>query len=84
MFTNRFTPHEPKNQNDIMNKDSVDAPRVETPRTEIFKVPGVETLHTKPVEEIGNVIANVLRSRSNIKSITYEIGKHFELTYNGD
>lgn len=65
------------NQADIVrdNKDYVP----ET-TTEKVRVPGIETLHEKPADEIAEVLALVLRSRSNVVAIKYELGSHIELT----
>lgn len=47
---------------------------------EILKLPGIAVLHHRSFGEIGEVIANVLKSRKNIASIKYVIGSHFEIT----
>lgn len=43
-------------------------------------VPGIELLHQKPINEIAEVLANVLRSAPNIVRLDYVIGSHIELT----
>ncbi len=45
-----------------------------------IKLPGIESLHTKPTGEIAEVLANVLKSHANIVAIKWEIGKAINLT----
>lgn len=52
--------------------------------TEQVRIPGVETLHERPVEEIGIVLANLIKSRSGITKLTYVKGSHFEITSDGN
>lgn len=52
------------------------------PPEEVRKVvlPGIETLHTRPIPEIAEVLANVLRMETNVTELKWVVGKHFELT----
>jgi len=43
-------------------------------------VPGIKTLHQRPVSEIAEVLANVLRSSPSIVEFRYVIGSHIEIT----
>jgi hypothetical protein len=52
--------------------------------TEKMKVPGIETLHLKSADEIGNVLANVIKSRSGVISLVFVMGSHIEIEYNGN
>jgi hypothetical protein len=67
----------PKTQNEIVEQE---LQLTTNEITETIKLPGISTLHMKPTEEIALVLTNLLKSRSNIKSITYVIGSHIELT----
>lgn len=49
--------------------------------TEMVKLPGIDKLHTKPSDEIGLVLANLVKSRPGIKVIKFVIGSHIEITY---
>lgn len=52
--------------------------------TEDLRVPGIENLHLRTPEEIGSVLANVIKSRSGVTSMTYVMGSHIKVTYNGN
>lgn len=52
--------------------------------TDIIRVPGIETLHTKPVDEIASVLTNILKSRTGIISLKYNIGKNIEIVCDGN
>jgi hypothetical protein len=52
--------------------------------TEQLRLPGIETLHERPAAEIGAALANVIKSRSGITSLTFVIGSHVEITYDGN
>jgi len=67
----------PKTQDDIVREDKGYKPAEEVRRV---LIPGIEQLHTRPLNEIAEALANVLRSERGIKQITYVIGKHIELT----
>lgn len=47
--------------------------------TDIVKLPGIELLHTKSADEIGAVLANFIKSRPSMTSMTFVIGKHIEV-----
>jgi hypothetical protein len=42
-------------------------------------LPGIDKLHEKSTKEIAEVLANVLRSRANIREITYKVGEYIEI-----
>lgn len=44
-------------------------------------VPGLNILHTKPVEDIAEVLALVMKSQNNIVELKYVLGEYIELTY---
>ena len=66
-----------KTQEDIVLNDSPYTPEQTTTR---IAVPGIQSLHTKPTEQIAEVLSNVLRSHSNVVEIKYVLGKYIELT----
>lgn len=47
--------------------------------TDILKIPGIEKLHLKSVDEIAAVLANVLKSRPGVKSFKFVVGSHIEI-----
>jgi len=64
-------------QEDIVKKEQGFIPKT---LTQQVKIPGIETLHEKPTDEIAEALAIVLRSRSNIVAVKYVIGEYIELT----
>jgi hypothetical protein len=48
--------------------------------TERIVIPGLQTLHNKTADEIGQALGLILKSRSNITEIRYKIGEFIELT----
>ena len=64
-------------QEDIVREGRGYVPEVTTERV---MIPGIETLHEKPADEIAEALAIILRSRNNIVAIKYELGSHVELT----
>lgn len=52
--------------------------------TEKLAIPGIENLHLKSAKEIAEVLANVIKSRVGIKSFTYVVGQHLEITSESD
>jgi len=48
--------------------------------TQKVVVPGIETLHQRPINEIAEVLANVLRSAPNIIRMEFVTGSHISLT----
>jgi hypothetical protein len=56
----------------------------EAERSEILRVPGIETLHTKGAEELASVLANIIKSRAGLVSVEYVVGKHLKLIYNSN
>jgi len=66
-----------KNQEDIVAADGGIAPEVVK---EKVRIPGIETLHEQPSDEIGEVLAMILRSRAHVKEVRYVVGEYVELT----
>lgn len=66
-----------KTQDDIVREDQGYKPQELTRKV---LLPGIEQLHTKSIQEIAEVLANVLRMERSITKFTWEIGKHIELT----
>lgn len=54
---------------------------VEDTITEKVRVPGVETLHQRPADEIAEILANVLRSRPSVTEVRYVVGDCIEVTF---
>lgn len=52
--------------------------------TERVYIPGIETLHHKSTDEIAATLANVIKSRSTVRAITYVLGSHIEITSESD
>jgi GrpB-like predicted nucleotidyltransferase (UPF0157 family) len=51
-------------------------------RVERIYLPGLEQLHVKPREEQAMVFVNLLKSRPNITSMYWELGREYiELSY---
>lgn len=66
-----------RSQGDIVANDSPYTPEQTTTK---IAVPGIRSLHTRPTEEIAEVLSNVLRSKSNVVEIRYVLGEYIELT----
>lgn len=64
-------------QEDIVKKDKGFIPKT---LTQQVRIPGIETLHEKPTDEIAEALALVLRSRSNVIAVKYVLGEYIELT----
>lgn len=67
-----------KTQEDIVRAAKGFREKYETRK---LKLPGIETLHTKTLEEIAEVLAIALKSQSNVVEVRYRVGEHVELTY---
>lgn len=68
-----------KTQADIVRERSVDEPDVVTER---LRLPGVELLHTRPREEVAEVLAGiVLKAKKDIVELRWLLGQYIELTY---
>ena len=52
--------------------------------TEKLRLPGIETLHERSASDIASALANVIKSRKGITSLTFVVGSHVEVTYNGN
>jgi hypothetical protein len=63
-------------QADIVKTDQGYVPKT---LSEKIKIPGIENLHEKPTDEIAEVLATVLRSRSNVQEVRYVLGEYIEL-----
>jgi hypothetical protein len=69
------------NQKDVVEANLKDhAVTRMTTATEVIKTPGIETLHLKSVEEIGETIANIIKSRAGVTAITYTLGHSIQVT----
>ena len=44
-------------------------------------LPGMAKLHEKPIAEIAEALANVLRSEREILKLTYHVGESIEITF---
>jgi hypothetical protein len=67
-----------KNQNDLVQQELNNNSNL---ITETIKPPGIDILHTKPIDEIAAVLANLLKSRGNLKAFKFVVGSHLELTF---
>lgn len=67
-----------QNQDDIVRMNMGVQSTTETSR---IRVPGIETLHEKPTDEIAEALALVLKSRSGVTEVRYVIGEYIELTH---
>jgi hypothetical protein len=52
--------------------------------TEIVKLPGIDKLHTKPFDEIGLVLANLIKSKAGITALKFVVGSHIEITFDAN
>jgi hypothetical protein len=48
--------------------------------TDKIIIPGIDILHTRPTDEMIEILVNVMKSRSNIIEFKYVIGKYIEIT----
>ena len=44
------------------------------------RLPGLKTLHNRPIAEIAAAITNVLKSERNVVEFRYVLGEYIELT----
>jgi hypothetical protein len=71
----------PKTQDDLVAQaEGV----VSQTTTRKMLIPGIEELHKRPVAEIAEILANVLRLERNVVRLTWEVGKYFEFTTGPD
>ena len=42
-------------------------------------IPGIQTLHSRPLGEIGEILSQIISSEENITEIKYVLGKYIEL-----
>ena len=63
-------------QDDHVRKDQGFVPEETTHKV---TVPGLAQLHERPIAEIAEVLANILRAEKNIVKLTYTIGESIEL-----
>ena len=66
-----------KTQDDIVRDELGYQPTEEVRKV---RLPGIESLHQRPINEIGEVLANVLRMEANVKEMRFVVGKYIELT----
>lgn len=71
----------PKNQTEVLEQALNNTDNM---ITEVVKLPGIATLHTRPTDEIATVLANLLKSKATMVSMNFVIGSHIEITYNGN
>ena len=45
-------------------------------------IPGIQSLHHRPTNEIGEVLSNAILSQANVTEVKYVLGKYIELTIN--
>ena len=64
-------------QQNLLEEEILSQERVTVER---IKVPGIEVLHTRNKEDIANVLATIIKSRSNITGLNYVFGKYIEIT----
>jgi hypothetical protein len=67
------------NQTEVVRK-AIETERREEVKEKI-KLPGIETLHTKSMEDIAEVLTNVIKSKTNIKEMRWVLGSYIELTW---
>jgi hypothetical protein len=48
--------------------------------TDRLRLPGIEGLHLRPVDEIAETLAVALKARPNVREVRYVIGEYIELT----
>lgn len=49
--------------------------------TDRLTPPAIRDLHTKSLEDIATTLAQVLKSRPNIRKLTYVVGESIDITY---
>lgn len=67
-----------QNQADIVAAQDQETFQPEIIADRLF-LPGIEKLHEKSTQEIADVLANVLRSRANIRELRYVVGEYIEV-----
>lgn len=68
----------PKNtQEDHVREDQANR-KVET--TTRLAMPGIKTLHTRPLPEIAASLAAALKSQSDVKELRFVVGEFIEIT----
>ena len=70
-----------KSQSDLL-REQIEAQNEEI--TEVLKVPGIQTLHTRSKDEIAAVLSNLIKSRAGITSLKFVLGSHIEITCNSN
>ena len=48
---------------------------------EKLSLPGIRELHTRPIADVAEVLANTLKSRANVKEVHWVLGQYIELVY---
>ena len=70
-----------RTQNDIV-LNSLAGSEIGTEIVEKVKFPNVESLHLRPREEIAEMLVTILKSRTGITRINWELGQPFiEISY---
>lgn len=65
-------------QTDIVREASAQEERVVR---EKLLLPGIKELHTRPIVDIAEVLANTLKARTNVSEVHWVLGKYIELVY---
>ena len=68
---------EPKNQEEIVKNDLLKEPQLIKDRLDL---PGLKEMHKGSVNDLAQIIAMVLKSRSNIVKLEYVVGDYIEIT----
>lgn len=66
-----------RTQSDIVREDRL---RRHEPVVNKLRIPGIDKLHTKEVEEIAETLAVVLKSQSMLREFRWVVGEYIELT----
>lgn len=78
-------PKQALTQKDIVSETLRDhATQRMTTTTETLTPPGIQTLHLKELSEIGEVIANVIKSRRGVTQLVYNVGQSIQITSESD
>lgn len=66
-----------RNQQELVQEEQGFQPKEVTRK---ITLPGLETLHTKTIDEIAEVLAIAIKSEPNVVELRYRAGKFIELT----
>ncbi|HLX53966.1 MAG TPA: hypothetical protein VKR58_08490 [Aquella sp.] len=72
-------------QKDIVSEKLKDhATQRMTSTTETLTPPGIQTLHQKDISEIADFLANIIKSRRGVTTLTYNVGHSITVTSESD